>query len=34
MVKVTLNNEILKYITKFPTLKEFLLKNLKSETKK
>ena len=32
--KIVINIENLKYITKFPTLKEFLLKNLKSATKK
>ena len=32
--KIVLDKEILKYITKFPTLKEFLLKNLKSATEK
>ena len=32
--KIVINIQNLKYITKFPTLKEFLLKNLKSETKK
>ena len=32
--KIVINIENLKYITKFPTLKEFLLKNLKSATEK